>query len=146
MTLLKGAEALICRPGPPHRELCCFLGARVKDVRNKVPSMFWPSDYRLLLFQVGSDDTGRISLRTVKKDFRALGRQVRGLEAQAVFSSVLPAIGNNEELNMMGQLNKTWLQAWCALQGLGFVTSARFARSQACRQLIGAASPTGGVL
>ena len=120
-SLLKGAEGPICRPDPLHREVCCLLGVRVKDVRKKLPSLVRPTDYYpLLFFQVGSDDLGRTSLRTLKKDFRALGRQVKGSGAQVVFSSIPPVIGNDEGLNMMGQRINTWLRAWCAWQGFGF--------------------------
>ena len=90
-------------------------------MRKKLPSLVRPTDYYpLLLFQVGSDDLGRTSLRTLKKDFRALGRQVKGSGAQVVFSSIPPAIGNNEGLDIMGQQINTWLRAWCARQGFGF--------------------------
>ena len=90
-------------------------------MRKKLPSLVQPTDYYpLLLFQVGSDDLGRTSLRTLKKDFRALGRQVKGSGAQVVFSSILPAIGNNEGLDIMGQWINSWLRAWCARQGFGF--------------------------
>ena len=82
-------------------------------MRKKLPSLVRPTDYYLLLlFQVGSDDLGRTSLRTLKKDFRALGRQVKGSGAQVVFSSIPPAIGNNEGLDIMGQRINTWLRAW----------------------------------
>ena len=118
---LAKAEGPLCRPNPLHREVCCLLGVRVKDVRKKLPSLVRPTDYYpLLLFQVGSDDLGRTSLRTLKKDFRALGRQVKGSGAQVVFSSIPPAIGNNEGRDMMGQQTNTWLRAWCARQGFGF--------------------------
>ncbi len=56
----------------------------------------------------------------MKKDFRALGRQVKTLGAGVVFSSIPPAIGNNEGRDMMGQQTNTWLRAWCARQGVGF--------------------------
>jgi len=101
--------------------VCCLPGARVKDVRKKLPSLVWPTDYYpLLLFQVGSDDLGRTSLRILKKDFRALRRQVKGSRAQVVFSSVPSAIGNNKGLDIIGQHIKTWLRAWCAQQRFGF--------------------------
>ena len=120
-SLLKGAEGPICRPDPLHREVCCLPGVRVKDVRKKLPSLVRPTDYYpLLLFQIGSDDIGRTSLRTMEKDFRALGRQVKGSRAQVVFSSIPPAIGNNEGLDIMSQWINTWLRAWCARQGFGF--------------------------
>ena len=103
-SLLKEAERPICRPNPLHKEVCCLLGAQVKDVRKKLPSLVWSTEYYpLLLFQVGSDDLGRTSLRTLKKDFRALGRQVKGSGAQVVFSSIPPDLGNNEGLDIMGQ-------------------------------------------
>jgi len=44
-SLLKGAEGLICRPDPLHRDVCCLLGARVKDVRKKLSSLVRLSDY-----------------------------------------------------------------------------------------------------
>ena len=41
--------------------------------------------------------------------------------AQIVFSSILPATGNNEGLDIiMGQRINSWLRAWCAQQGFGF--------------------------
>jgi len=73
-SLLKGAKGAMCRPDLLHGEVCCLPGGWVKDVRKKLPSLVQPSVYcPLLLFQVGSDDTGRTSLKTVKKDSRALG-------------------------------------------------------------------------
>ena len=118
-SLLKEAERPICRPNPLHKEVCCLLGAQVKDVRKKLPSLVWPTDYYpLLLFQVGSDDLGKIW--TLKKNFRASRRQVKGSGAQVVFSSIPPAIGNNEGLDVMGHRINTWLRAWCAWQGFGF--------------------------
>ena len=73
-SLLKGAEGPICRPDPLNREICCLLGAQIKDLRKKLPTLVRPSDYYpLLLFQIGCDDIGRTSIKTMKKDFRALG-------------------------------------------------------------------------
>ena len=117
-SLLKGAEGPICRPDPLDREVCCLPVAQVKDVRKKLPSLVWPSDYYpLLLFQVGSDEVGR-TLRTMKKDLRALRRLVKGSGAQVVFSS--PVTGNNEGLDVMSQWINNWLSAWCHRQGFGF--------------------------
>ena len=68
-----------------------------------------PLDYNpLLLFQVGSDEIGRTPLWTMKKDFRALGRLVKGSGAQVVFSSISTVIGNNEGLDTMSQWISTW--------------------------------------
>jgi len=49
-------------------------GAWVKDVKRKLTTVVWPSDYYpLLIFQVGSDEVTTRSLRAIKRYFRALG-------------------------------------------------------------------------
>ncbi|KAK4827179.1 hypothetical protein QYF61_015141 [Mycteria americana] len=74
-SLLRGTEGPICRTDPPLREVCCLLGARVKDVTRIFPSLVRPSDYYpLLLFHVGGDEAATRSPRAIKRDFRALGR------------------------------------------------------------------------
>jgi len=65
---------------------------------------------------LGTNDTTRSSLRSIKKDYRALGMAVRDSGAQAVFSSVLPVEGKGFECaSKIGQINK-WLQGWCHSQ------------------------------
>lgn len=120
-SLLKGTEGPICRPDPVHREVCCLPGARVKDVKRMLPSLVRPSDYYpLLLFQVGSDEVTRRSPRAMKKDFKTLGRLVKGSGAQVVFSSIPPVAGNDEGLNRRTQQINAWLRAWCCRQDFGF--------------------------
>ena len=120
-SLLTGAEGPICRPDPLHREVCCLLGAQVKDVRKKLPSIVGPQiTIPYCFFRVGSNDIGRTSLRTRKKDFGALGQQVKGSGAQVMFSSIPSVTENDEGVNMMGQWINTCPQAWHAQQGFGF--------------------------
>ena len=97
-SLLRGTEAPICRPDALSREVCCFPGARIRDVTERLPSLVQSTDYYpLLLFHVGTSDTARSSLRTIKKDYRALGAAVRDSGVQVVFSSVLPVKGKGFE-------------------------------------------------
>jgi len=56
----------------------------------------------------------------MKKDFRALGRRVKGSGVQVVFSSVPPVAGEDEGRNMKSEQINTWLQAWCHRQNVGF--------------------------
>ena len=120
-SILRGIEGPICRPDPLHREVCCLPGAHVKDLTAKLPALVRPKDYYpLLVFQVGSDDiTGR-SPKAMKRDFRALGKLVKGLRAQTVFSSI-PSVGgmDEKEYRRTQQMN-LWLQDWCYRQGFGF--------------------------
>ncbi|KGL92731.1 hypothetical protein N301_10736, partial [Charadrius vociferus] len=120
-SILRGTEGPICRPDPLYREVCCLPGARVRDVKRKLPSLVRQSDYYpLLVFQIGSDDVVRRTPRAMKKDFRALGRLVKGSGAQVLFSSVPPVAGNDEEVNWKSQQVNDWLRTWCHRQGFGF--------------------------
>jgi len=51
--------------------------------------------------------------------FRALGRQVKGSEAQVLFS-IPPVAGEDEGRKRVSEQINTWLQAWCHRQNLGF--------------------------
>jgi len=46
-SLLRGREGPICQADPPHRDVCCHPGARVRDNTMKLPSLAQPSDYYL---------------------------------------------------------------------------------------------------
>ncbi|KGL92569.1 hypothetical protein N301_03553, partial [Charadrius vociferus] len=119
--LLKGAEGRICCPDPLHRKVCCLPGARVRDVLDKVPTPVNPSDYYpFLVFQVGSDDVGRRSPKSIKRDFKALGRVLKGSGTQVVFSSIPSVAIMSEEINRKRQQVNSWLRDWCYRQGFGF--------------------------
>ncbi|KFU84659.1 hypothetical protein M959_03165, partial [Chaetura pelagica] len=119
-SLLRGTEGPICRPDPSHREVCCLPGARIRDVKRKLPNLVNSSDYYpLLIFQVGSDEIITRNVRAMKRDFRALGQLVRGSGAQVVFASIPPARMGREVYRKSLQVNE-WLRDWCHSQGFGF--------------------------
>ncbi|PKU33500.1 transcription factor dp-1- hypothetical protein [Limosa lapponica baueri] len=70
--------------------------------------------------EVGSDEEEKRSPRAMKRDFRTLGRLVKGSGAQVMFSSVPPAVENEEGVNRKSQQINAWLQAWCYQQDFGF--------------------------
>jgi len=120
-SLLKETEGPICGADPPHREVCCFPGARVRDITRKLPSLVQPSDcYLLLLFHVGGDKVAVHSPRVIKRDFRVLGRLVRESGAQVIFSSLLPVAGGDVARNRWTQSINTWLRGWCHRHSFGF--------------------------
>lgn len=87
---VKETEAPTCRPNPLFREVCCFPGVQIRDITSKFMSLVQLSDYcRLLLFQTGTISV-TASLKSIKRDFRVLGRWLKDSEAQEVFSSTLP--------------------------------------------------------
>jgi len=76
----------------------------VRDISGKLPGLVWPSDcYPLLVVQVGSDEDRDKSTQAIKRDFRALGRQVKGSGAQVVFSSIPSVSGEDEGKNRRSQ-------------------------------------------
>ena len=103
-SILRRVEGPICRPDPLHREVCCLPGARVKDLTAKLPALVRPKDYYpFLVFQAGTNDITRRSPKSMKRDFRALRKLVKGSGAQIVFSPSLQLWGwmkkNTGELN-----------------------------------------------
>ena len=120
-SILRGVEGPICRPDPLHREVCCLPGGRVNDLKAKLPTLVRPKDYYpLLVFQVGSDDITRRSPKAMKRDFRSLGKVIKGSGAQIVFSSIPSVGGMDEEEYRRTQQMSLWLQDWCYSQGFGF--------------------------
>ena len=62
----------------------------MRDVARNITCLVKPSDYYpLMLFHIGNEEVGKRSSQVIKRDFRALGRLLKGSGAQAVFSSVL---------------------------------------------------------
>jgi len=113
-SLLRGTEGPICRPDPSHKEVYCLPGARVRDVAKKQPGLVRPSDYYpLLVMQVGGDEIAKRSSKTIKRDFRALGRRVEGSGAQVVFSSIPSVAGKSTERGRKTHLVNRWLRDWC---------------------------------
>ncbi|XP_068521222.1 uncharacterized protein [Anas acuta] len=118
-SVLRGTEGPICQPDPTRREVCCLPGARVRDVAKKVKRLVRPTDYYpLLVFQAGSDEVATRSPKAIKRDFRDLGRLLRGSGAQVVCASVLP-IGGIEAERCAVHIN-LWLRDWCDRQNFGF--------------------------
>ena len=86
-SLLRGTEGLICLSDPSHREVCCLPGAQVRDVARNITVLDKPSDYYpLLVFCIGNKEVGKRSPWAIKRDFRALGRLLKGLGARVLFS------------------------------------------------------------
>ena len=93
-SLLRGNKGPICCLDLFHREVCFLPGAWVRDVARNITLLVKPSDYcPLLLFHTGNEEVGKRSSRVIKRDFRALGRLLKGSGAQVASSSVLSMTG-----------------------------------------------------
>lgn len=121
-SLLRGTEAAICRPDQQVREVCCLPGAKVRDVAERLPRLFKPTDsYPLLLIHVGTNNTARRSLEDTVRDYEVLGKRVRELGAQVVFSSLLPVEGRGPGRERRILEMNNWLRRWCQRERFGFL-------------------------
>ena len=120
-SLLKGTKHPICRSDPSHREVCCLPGAWVRDVARNITHLVKPSDYYpLLVFHIGNEQVGERSPQVIRRDFRALGRLLKGLGAQVAFSSVLSVCDWDPHKRKRKDMLNDWLCEWCCAQGFGY--------------------------
>jgi len=121
VSLVRATEGLICCSDLSHREMCCLPGAQVRDGARNISYLVKPSDYYpLLVFHIVNEEVGKRGPQAIKRDFRALGRLLRGLGAQVVFSSVF-SVGDWDlhKRKRVDALNE-WLCEWCHAQGFGY--------------------------
>ena len=86
-----------------------------------LPSLICPSDYYpSLIVQAGSDEVADRSLRTIRNDFRGLGRLVDGAGVQVVFACIPTVAGKDTEMSRKTHLINTWLRGWCKCKNFGF--------------------------
>ncbi|XP_043402448.1 uncharacterized protein LOC122465802 [Chelonia mydas] len=120
-SLLRGTESSICRPDRENREVCCLPGAKIRNVTERLPRLIKPSDrYPFLLLHVGTNDTAKNDLERITADYVALGRRIKELEAQVVFSSILPVEGKGLGRDRRIVEVNEWLRRWCQREGFGF--------------------------
>lgn len=77
-------------------QLCAIFTQEVRDVSRKLPSLIQLFDnYPLLIVQASNSEAAERSLRSIKRDFRALGQLVDRVGIQFIFSSVPSMAGRN---------------------------------------------------
>lgn len=107
-----------------YADLIHSLGKYVKDILRKLATLNCPSDYyQLMIFQAGNDEISTRNQREIKKDFRTLGRMVKGSSVQVLFASISPLAVFDEGMNRKSQQINAWLQDWCDPQDTGFFSN-----------------------
>lgn len=93
-SLLQGMEATICWSDLLSKDVCCLPGIWFQDAVERLPRFVWSSDYfPLLLFHVGTNDTGRGTLECSKHDYIALEVKAKGMGGPGGISLILPVRG-----------------------------------------------------
>ena len=80
-----------------------------------------PSDYyTLLVIQASNEEVVERSLKSLKKDFKALGWLIEGSGAQVVCSSILQVEGKTTDRGWKTYLINTRIRDCCHRQNYGF--------------------------
>lgn len=87
------------------REVCCLLGAQIRDVVEGLPGLVQPSDCYPCCCSTWASVILSGATWRASSDYRDVGVVVKGLGALVMFSS--------EQVN-------SWLQSWCWRKGFGF--------------------------
>jgi len=112
-------------------EFVSYLGPKLRTSPTRLKSLVQPSDYYLFqLFHVGTDDVTTKILRSIKRDFRDMGKRLKHSAAQAAFSSILPVKAADFRRNRRAQDINTWLQDLCLCQNSGILNHGRAFKTQ----------------
>lgn len=65
-SLFKGTKAPICWPDRESQEICSFPGVKNRDISKRVTQLIKKTDYLLLLFNVGMNDTEICNMGRIK--------------------------------------------------------------------------------
>ncbi|KAF7240111.1 HAUS augmin-like complex subunit 7 [Varanus komodoensis] len=121
-SLLRGTEAVVCRPNLETREVCCLPGTRIWHVMDRVERLVHSRGHQpLLVIHVGTNDVARQGVAGITKDFEALGKKLRELKAQVAFSSILPVRGFGPGRDRRASKVNDWLRVWCQKERFGFL-------------------------
>ena len=117
-SLLRGSEVPICRPDRESREVCCLLGAKVRDVARGCHNL--SRAQTTIHWYRDTNDTSGQNLGRIKEDYKALRVQVESIGVQVIFASILPVRGKGAARNRRLMQINFWLHGWCHCEGFGF--------------------------
>ena len=76
---------------PENRRVCCLSGAKIWHVELRLKRIIKGAGRNpLIVLHVGTNDTARFSLERIKGDYARLGKMLMEIEAQVIFSGILP--------------------------------------------------------
>uniref|UniRef100_A0A8D2L091 SGNH hydrolase-type esterase domain-containing protein n=1 Tax=Varanus komodoensis TaxID=61221 RepID=A0A8D2L091_VARKO len=121
-SLLRGTEAVVCRPNLKTREVCCLPGACIRHVKDRVKRLVRSRSHQpLLVIHVGTNDVARQGVVGITRDFEALGKKLRELKAQVAFSSILLVRGFGPGRDRRVSEVNDWLRVWCKKERFRFL-------------------------
>uniref|UniRef100_A0A452HYB5 SGNH hydrolase-type esterase domain-containing protein n=1 Tax=Gopherus agassizii TaxID=38772 RepID=A0A452HYB5_9SAUR len=119
-SLLRRVDRPVTRPDRENRRVCCLPGAKIQDVDLRLNTILAGAGKNpLIILHVGTNDTASYSLDCIKEDYARLGKRLKDIEAQVIFSGILPVprAGRRRSDKIMA-INR-WLREWCYKEGFG---------------------------
>ncbi|XP_050809300.1 uncharacterized protein LOC127051255 [Gopherus flavomarginatus] len=119
-SLLRRTDRPVTRADRENRRVCCLPGAKIRDVDLRLKRILAGAGKNpLIVPHVGTNDTARYSLECIKGDYARLGKTLKEIEAQVIFSGILPVPREGQQrCNKIMAINR-WLRQWCYKEGFG---------------------------
>ncbi|XP_065418071.1 uncharacterized protein LOC135974370 [Chrysemys picta bellii] len=119
-SLLRRLDRPVTRADPENRRVCCLPGAKIRDVDLRLKRILKGAGKNpLIILHVGTNDTARFSLERIKGDYARLGKTLKEIEAQIIFSGILPVPREGQQrADRIVRIN-SWLREWCYKEGFG---------------------------
>uniref|UniRef100_K7F0N7 SGNH hydrolase-type esterase domain-containing protein n=1 Tax=Pelodiscus sinensis TaxID=13735 RepID=K7F0N7_PELSI len=119
-SLLRRIDRPVTRADQENRRVCCLPGAKIWDVELRLKRIIKGARRNpLIILHVGTNDMARFSLERIKGDYARLGRMLKEIEAQVIFSGILPVPREGQlRCDRIMMINR-WLRQWCYKEGFG---------------------------
>ncbi|KAM7166038.1 uncharacterized protein RBU57_007054 isoform 1-T2 [Macrochelys suwanniensis] len=119
-SLLRRIHRPVTRADPENSRVCCLPGAKIWDVDLRLKRILTGAGKNPLIdLHVGTNDTARFSLECIKGDYASLGRTLKEIEAQVIFSGSLHVPREGQQRCDKIMMINRWLRQWWYIEGFG---------------------------
>ncbi|KAM7151373.1 uncharacterized protein RBU57_012041 isoform 1-T3 [Macrochelys suwanniensis] len=119
-SLLRRIGRPVTRADPENRRVCCLPGAKIRDVDLRLKRILTGAGKNpLIILHVGTNDMARFSLEHIKGDYARLGKTLKEIEVQVIFSGILPVPREGQQRSDKIMMINRWLRRWCYKEGFG---------------------------
>ncbi|CAM4396402.1 unnamed protein product [Lepidochelys kempii] len=119
-SLLRRIDRPVTRADPENRRVCCLPGAKIRDADLRLKRILKGAGKNpLIILHVGTNDMARFSLESIKGDCARLGKTLKEIEAQVIFSGILPVPREGQQRCDKSMTINRWLRQWCYKEVFG---------------------------
>uniref|UniRef100_A0A452GIT8 SGNH hydrolase-type esterase domain-containing protein n=1 Tax=Gopherus agassizii TaxID=38772 RepID=A0A452GIT8_9SAUR len=119
-SLLRRTDRPVTRADRENRRVCWLPGAKIQDVDLRLNRILAGAGKNpLFVLHVGTNDTASQSLDCIKEDYARLRKTLKDIEAQVIFSGILPVPRAGQRRSDKIMAISRWLRHWCYKEGFG---------------------------